>query len=399
MDKELPLEERLGEDDVRCFLSMHALEMIDGMNRANTMGEMVDEALKSTSEIFRASCYMSWDEDSNGRFRFSQHAGKSHSGGIRAKAESLLKESYEYLRVLDPSSEDGDNIMMAPYVVFPLQVKMNQDERKYGSIMVMRDNGCNSPFTKDEVNTLFKLKRALASRLDSFYNASIAEKDGLTGLYTKRKFSEFLEDQVRRARRNYERKPLSLIMVDLDHFKNINDGLGHLQGDYVLQELAEMMMEHPLAKEYYLPARWGGEEFGILMPMTEVEEAKEFADTLKKDIALHYFRNIRNDTDQQYLSESTSEDEAVDFAASLETALERKKEAEKEGQEYDISRDINTCKPIRMTCSIGVGRYLEDESHREFINAIDEALYAAKRQRNMVCMAEEPRYCKLTTNR
>jgi two-component system, cell cycle response regulator len=109
--------------------------------------------------------------------------------------------------------------------------------------------------------------------------------DGLTGAHNKRFFLEFLEREMARCSR-YNR-PLSLLMFDIDHFKQINDTHGHLTGDYVLKELARRLL-HRIRKEELL-ARYGGEEFAVVLPETSHETALQFAETLRRMVGSELF--------------------------------------------------------------------------------------------------------------
>ena len=109
--------------------------------------------------------------------------------------------------------------------------------------------------------------------------------DGLTGAHNKRFFLEFLEREMARCSR-YNR-PLSLLMFDIDHFKQINDTHGHLTGDYVLKELARRLL-HRIRKEELL-ARYGGEEFAVVLPETSHETALQFAETLRRMVGTELF--------------------------------------------------------------------------------------------------------------
>jgi len=102
--------------------------------------------------------------------------------------------------------------------------------------------------------------------------------DGLTQVYNKRYFSESLERELHRAHR-YQRA-LSLIMLDIDHFKKVNDTFGHLAGDAVLNQLAAVLKERVRGED--ILARYGGEEFAIIMPELEAENARIFAEQLLK---------------------------------------------------------------------------------------------------------------------
>jgi diguanylate cyclase (GGDEF)-like protein len=106
-------------------------------------------------------------------------------------------------------------------------------------------------------------------------------RDGLTGVFNKRKFDEEIEREFARAKR-YERA-LSLILADIDFFKAVNDRHGHLAGDFVLQQVAARM-RRVLRVEQVL-ARVGGEEFAVVCPETDASGAVEVAEKLRDEIA------------------------------------------------------------------------------------------------------------------
>lgn len=101
----------------------------------------------------------------------------------------------------------------------------------------------------------------------------LAMTDQLTGLFNRHKLNDFLESEVERARR-YGR-PLSLIMFDLDDMKTINDTFGHTAGDAVLKLVADAIREH--VRRVDLPARFGGDEFLVLLPEAQLSVAAEVA--------------------------------------------------------------------------------------------------------------------------
>ena len=110
---------------------------------------------------------------------------------------------------------------------------------------------------------------------------SISRTDLLTGLPNRRAFEEQLEDAISRCDRHDEMA--ALIMVDIDHFKDVNDQYGHEVGDRVLAEFAERIRE--AIRQSDRPARWGGEEFAVVLPLTRIGEAIEMADRLRGRIA------------------------------------------------------------------------------------------------------------------
>jgi diguanylate cyclase (GGDEF)-like protein len=104
--------------------------------------------------------------------------------------------------------------------------------------------------------------------------------DGLTGAYNKRYFEEAVEREMHRFFR-YER-PLAMLMMDIDLFKRINDEYGHLAGDRVLSQLG-LLISTSLRREDTF-SRYGGEEFAVLMPEMDLEEAVDVAERLRREI-------------------------------------------------------------------------------------------------------------------
>jgi diguanylate cyclase (GGDEF)-like protein len=136
--------------------------------------------------------------------------------------------------------------------------------------------------------TLSDAVTADAMRLSNFeLNAAnitlekMASTDGLTGLQNRRTFQEFLSREYDLAIR-YKR-PLSLVILDVDHFKKFNDGFGHPAGDVVLQRVAALLTH--LARRTDCVARYGGEEFVLLLPQTGPEDALIIANRIQQSVA------------------------------------------------------------------------------------------------------------------
>jgi diguanylate cyclase (GGDEF)-like protein/putative nucleotidyltransferase with HDIG domain len=161
-----------------------------------------------------------------------------------------------------------------------------------------------------------------------------ARIDPKTGLYNARHFATTLESELSRARRFG--RPMAVIMADLDLLREINNNYGHLAGDVVLRGVAEVFRAQ--LRHYDVPARFGGEEFSIVLPETEATQAFEIAERIRRAVA------------------------ASDF--DVDTAAE----------------------PVRATVSIGVATYPEDGSDaNQLVHQADLAVYRAKLQgRNRV---------------
>ena len=108
----------------------------------------------------------------------------------------------------------------------------------------------------------------------------LAVTDGLTGAYNHRHFRTRLEEEFSRAKRY--KTPLSCIMLDIDHFKSINDAFGHAQGDIVLKEITDVLRKS--VRKIDIVARYGGEEFVILLPHTDKEGAFIHAERIRETV-------------------------------------------------------------------------------------------------------------------
>jgi diguanylate cyclase (GGDEF)-like protein len=158
--------------------------------------------------------------------------------------------------------------------------------------------------------------------------------DSLTGIANRPIFLESLGGAISFAQRH--QTPLSIIMADLDDFKSVNDTFGHNAGDRVLQAFATLLMEN--SREEDLIARWGGEEFIMMLPGTSATEATVFGERLRYRF------------------------EEITFPDS----------------------------GIRLTASFGVAAYQPGETGTSFIDRADQALYEAKRLgKNQVIILED----------
>jgi diguanylate cyclase (GGDEF)-like protein len=131
-------------------------------------------------------------------------------------------------------------------------------------------------------DTVFKFVRA--GSVEERYHQQLYELasiDALTGLYNRRKFRELLEQTLLKTLETGA--PLSLVFVDLDHFKRINDTHGHQSGDEVLRGVAEVVRER--LREGDVAGRLGGEEFAVFLPETALTAAADWADALRAAVA------------------------------------------------------------------------------------------------------------------
>jgi diguanylate cyclase (GGDEF)-like protein len=164
-----------------------------------------------------------------------------------------------------------------------------------GKSIILRDLGStNGTYVNDQLideyvlrdgdfikigRTIFKFLSG--GNIENSYHEEIyrlTTVDGLTQVFNRRYFLEQLDREVSRAKRY--RRELSLILFDIDHFKQINDTYGHLAGDYVLKQLATVI-KGKIRREDIL-ARYGGEEFAIVLPEIDGNNALQFAEKIRR---------------------------------------------------------------------------------------------------------------------
>jgi diguanylate cyclase (GGDEF)-like protein len=132
----------------------------------------------------------------------------------------------------------------------------------------------------EEVNQRLRAQNAELQGMNEVLE-QLSITDGLTKLHNHRFFHEHLAREVKRADRSTE--PLSLVLVDIDHFKQWNDRLGHAAGDEILRRVADVM--NRLIRETDVLARYGGEEFALIAPNTETAGAIQLAEKIRSTIA------------------------------------------------------------------------------------------------------------------
>jgi len=188
--------------------------------------------------------------------------------------------------------------------------------------------------TKEQLSNL---NRSMKNKVDELYNMTStleeqASVDKLTGVFNRRKFEDIFEHEIDKAQMS--KNFLSMIVVDIDHFKSVNDNYGHNVGDDVLKEVASLVSNN--IKRLDIFARWGGEEFVILLPNNNTTEASKLADKLRLLVEEDNFSIVG-----------------------------------------------------KLTISLGVGTYDGEESKTAFFERIDKALYKAKTSgRNRVMVAQ-----------
>jgi len=193
-------------------------------------------------------------------YRDVLHAAESTVIGAKQPAEATVGHRHGLAHPLMPS--DGEPAVL-------------------GVISVARDS---RPFTAAETDLFNYLASQAAVSIENVDLHETVQRqavtDELTGLFNHRRFQEVIDLEIERARRFGT--GLGLIMLDIDNFKAVNDTYGHLQGDFVLKEVARVLRNS--AREIDEPARYGGEEMAVALPQTDLDGAFEFAERLRRRI-------------------------------------------------------------------------------------------------------------------
>ena len=151
----------------------------------------------------------------------------------------------------------------------------------------------------------------------------LSEIDALTGIYNRRSMDLKLAELLNIAKR-YER-PFSIIMFDIDRFKNINDSCGHDAGDSILKELAKLVKKELRNADFF--ARYGGEEFMVLAPETSAETALELAERLRLKVQQHDFKTGERVTISLGVASLISSDDEANLLKRVDSGLYKAKNA------------------------------------------------------------------------
>ena len=239
-----------------------------GLDRQALLGIVVETAV--------GAC-----EADYGLIALSGRVGAEAESGTPSTAmqEAALAAEQEALREREvvSASADGAHALACPLL------RVGRPSDPLGAMTVAR---AGRSFTSDERDVFrYLLGQAAASVENIALHEQVSEQavtDELTGLANKRAFREWMQREVARAERFSHH--VSLLMLDLDDFKRVNDTYGHLQGDAVLRAVGRVLILEARAVDHL--ARYGGEEFVVAMPETDVDGASELAERIRLRIAV-----------------------------------------------------------------------------------------------------------------
>ncbi|CCK81400.1 diguanylate cyclase [Desulfobacula toluolica] len=216
-----------------------------------------------------------------------------------SNAKSLLLKKDFDLIVLDYLLPDGDAFELLDFLRLkklnlPVIILTGQGSESIASRILRHGAGDYLSKTKLDKESLLE---SIEFVLEKHYlnqdkeramvvMGDLSAKDELTGIYNRRYFTEALIREISGAQR-YQKK-LALCMIDLDHFKMVNDSYGHVVGDAVLKKIADIIKN--AVREYDIPCRYGGEEFSLILPDTDRDGAEIVCERIRNDVADYVFK-------------------------------------------------------------------------------------------------------------
>lgn len=177
-----------------------------------------------------------------------------------------------------------------PFIPIIMQTALDTTQSKVIGLDSGADDYITKPINYAELQARMSASLRVKSLQDEVAakNAELEQKaitDALTGVFNRRHLDERLDEMFEHSCRLHE--PLSLLMFDLDHFKNVNDTHGHQAGDVVLAQFAQLLKH--AARDIDRIGRYGGEEFMVLLPGTVADAGVTFADRVRQEVEAHQF--------------------------------------------------------------------------------------------------------------
>jgi len=228
----------------------------------------------------------------------------------------------EVLLIEDLNEFDDFLISLKPIIIMPLKSKDSLN-----GIIIIGERLLHGSTSVDEISFLTYISKFASIAVENSRLYQMATTDRMSGLFIHHYFHERLAEEVNKSERHGN--DLVLVLMDIDHFKNVNDKYGHMCGDMVIKTLSSIIKEN--VRSFDIPARYGGEEFALILPETTLNAGFSIAERIRNLIQNNTFK-------------------------------------------YD---DFE----IKITASLGISKFIpkSNMSCADFINNTDSALYQSKR--------------------
>jgi two-component system, cell cycle response regulator len=323
------------------------IEISKGLNSTLEYNTLIDSILLTCMghmQLIRAGIFLFKELDGKSFVLHRNYKGfdLNHSREYSIEASSKLirflednSRCYTLEELQEKFKEDTEMSVLsqiAPTLVVPLKGK-----GRMNGIIVLGERINQLPFTQSEKDYLMNIASLAGIAIQNAHLYELATTDMMTRLKIHHFFQNSLLEEKERS--NITDSPLSLMMIDIDHFKRFNDTYGHQCGDVVLKNVAHIIKEN--SRQIDVAARYGGEEMVVILNNTDIHSASIVAERVRKNI--------------------------------------------------ESAKVMHSGKELSVTVSIGVAQYdsSRDEETRDIIERTDKALYRAKQEgRNKVCLAE-----------
>jgi len=284
---------------VRTLLGIRRLEQL--AEHMATVEQIVDPN-RPAARVGGATILLIEDEDAQRQLYQTWLADEGHlvrEASSLAQAHELLAHNDYDLVLSDVMLPDGDGrdfvkqIRVRPEladVPIIILTALSQTDQKLAGFNAGADDYLVKPFDMAEFKARVEVqlrRRATMARLTERLRATAwrAVTDSLTGMYGRSFFDAHLKQQLALARR-YQR-PLSILMIDIDHFKKVNDALGHLAGDEIIRKVGDRLRKRLRLSDVL--CRYGGEEFAVILPEITLSGAKYTAEELRELVCCEPF--------------------------------------------------------------------------------------------------------------
>lgn len=330
------------------------------------LNEVAKIGVKTVTEVIQAkSCILAVFDEMEDELKIIASHGTFRERlqfiELKGSVEEALKEKY-------PTKLKTDN----GYVY---SIPLLSEKKALGILHVNVDH----VLTKEEIELIDSTVTPLSSALENAFLykniESLAIRDGLTSMYNHRYFQEVLDDYIEKAKK-YSGN-LSLVMLDIDNYKKYNDKYGHQVGDILLKKLAEVLQSSLRVED--IISRYGGDEFTIILPNTEIEDARNIMEIIRQTIFDYKFE-IEDE------KENIQEETAVDVEEKKGSAFTAEKLFSKDLKKWFAGKvGLNQFKPIskyfNITISIGISSLIDTNYNKEvLIKKADEAALESKRK-------------------
>ena len=334
--KNLELIEKLEKEKIKLGIIMDAYNHISQIYRLDELADFVADKAVLIAEAERASL-MIVDEGAGELVVRGYKGLEKEKKGLRMKIGQLVAgwvaQEGQVMLVRDIETDPRMKLQLRDpqyktksFISLPLKA----DNQVLGVINVTDKLADMEVFTDDDLRYLSLLAHQTVTQIANIRLceklSSLAVTDALTGVFNHRFFQEGLNVEILRAQR-YKHN-LSMIIFDIDGFKNYNDLYGHLEGDRVLKSVAQEIRKN--VRQVDIICRYGGDEFVVILPSTHTKGAKFVAEKVRNSVASLDLLNVENH------------------------------------------------KVIRVTLSGGVAEFKEGMKKEQLINLADRALYSAK---------------------